>query len=168
MRSPLCASNKLLGSTGRIWQEVRALCDEAAGDGRLRTITGSTQPPRAQPSKSTVADLANALLGVVSVDQVRGGGECVHHLVRSRFAARAADTLVEEQVGSSSIERCHAEEPQFLADDRETRRRSRQRASDGESGDSQCCLSDRNTAVASLNQVNDQYASIERLQKEAQ
>ena len=147
--------------------------------GVVRAVTGAPEAPAPASIKPTTADLVNAFLGAVRVEQIRGS-RLVNVTVTSanpQFAARAADTLVEEYVQFNLEYRNAATRKslEFLADEIA---KQQKKVEDSERAMAQyretnnaLSLEDRqNTVVASLNQVNDQYTRIrtERLQKEAQ
>ena len=139
---------------------------------------GRAAPPQAPAAKPTTDDLVNAFLGTVSVDQVRGS-RLVNVSVTSSdpaFAARAADTLVEEYVQFNFEFRTDSTRKSldFLASEIA---KQQKKVEDSERAMAQyretnnaLSLEDRqNTVVASLNSVNEQYTRTrsERIQKEA-
>ncbi|HET9467162.1 MAG TPA: polysaccharide biosynthesis tyrosine autokinase, partial [Vicinamibacterales bacterium] len=147
--------------------------------GALARVTGGTPPPAATGVATTDTDaLVSNFLGAVSVDPVRGS-RLYNVNVQSAdpaFAAKAADTLVEEYVKQNFERRTEAtaKSLQFLA---EEIKKQQAKVEDSERAMAQyretnnaLSLEDRqNTVVASLNAVNDNYtrARTERIQKEA-
>jgi capsular exopolysaccharide synthesis family protein len=142
-------------------------------------ITGGAPPlPASARATSDVNTLVNNFLGAVTVDPVRGS-RLYNVSVQSAdpaFAAKAADTLVEEYVKQNFERRTEAtaKSLQFLADEikkQQTKVEDSERAmAQYRETNNALSLEDRqNTVVASLNTVNDQYtrARTERIQKEA-
>ena len=145
----------------------------------ISKVTGGASPEPVSGQATRDPDtLINNFLGAVHVEPVRGS-RLYNVSVESSdpvFAARAADTLVEEYVKSNFERRTEAtaKSLQFLADEIQ---KQQKKVEDSERAMAQyretnnaLSLEDRqNTVVASLNQVNDQYtrARTERIQKEA-
>jgi succinoglycan biosynthesis transport protein ExoP len=147
--------------------------------GVLRRLRGAAPPGEGGARAAmTVDDLVNNFLGAVTVEPVRGS-RLYNVSVQSanpEFAARAADTLVEEYVAQNFKLRTEATEKslKFLADEilkQQTKVEDAERAmAEYRETHNALSLEDRqNTVVSSLNQVNDQYtrARTERIQKEA-
>jgi capsular exopolysaccharide synthesis family protein len=142
-------------------------------------MTGGAAP--AAPPARVTRDpdvLVNNFLGVVSVDPVRGS-RLYNVSVQSAdaaFAAKAADTLVEEYVKQNFERRTEAtaKSLQFLADEirkQQTKVEDSERAMAQyrETNNALSLEAGQNTVVANLTQVNDQFtrARTERIQKEA-
>ena len=147
--------------------------------GALRGIRGAEEPasPNSLAPPGT-ADLVNMFLGAVDVSQVRGSRLVNVSVVSAdpQFAARAADTLVEEYVQFNLEYRTAATRKSldFLADEiakqqKKVEDSERAMAQYRETNNALSLEERQNTVVASLNQINDQYTRIrtERLQKEA-
>jgi capsular exopolysaccharide synthesis family protein len=146
--------------------------------GAVRQATGAAEPTQAPPAKPSVADLANAFLGSVQVEQVRGSRLFNVSVVSSdpSFAARAADMLATEYVQFNLEYRTDATRKSldFLAGEIAKQQKkvedSERAMAEYRETNNALSLEDRqNTVVASLNQVNDQYTRVrtERIQKEA-
>lgn len=146
--------------------------------GTLRNLSGTAAPPPPAPGKATTDALVGAFLGAVSVDQVRGS-RLVNVSVTSAdptFAARAADTLVEEYVQFNLEFRTDATRKSldFLSSEIA---KQQKKVEDSERAMAQyretnnaLSLEDRqNTVVAGLNQVNEAFLRTrsERIQKES-
>jgi capsular exopolysaccharide synthesis family protein len=145
----------------------------------IARITGGEPPAPASARATSDTDaLVNNFLGAVAVEPVRGS-RLYNVSIQSAdpaFAAKAADTLVEEYVKQNFERRTEAtaKSLQFLADEI---KKQQAKVEDSERAMAQyretnnaLSLEDRqNTVVASLNTVNDQYtrARTERIQKEA-
>ena len=144
----------------------------------IARIAGA-EPSASKPPNPTATrdDLVNRFLGSVSVEPVRGS-RLYNVSVQSSnptFAARAADTLVEEYVKQNFERRTEvtANSLQFLADEilkQQTKVEDSERAmAQYRETNNALSLEERqNTVVSSLNQVNDQYtkAKTDRIQKE--
>ena len=142
-------------------------------------VTGGARATPAQSGAPLSQDnLINVFLGAVDVEPVKGS-RLYHVSVRSanpEFAARAADTLVEEYVAQNFRLRTESSEKslKFLTDEI---LKQQKKVEDGEramaeyrEANNALSLEDRqNTVVSSLNQVNEQYtrAHTDRIQKEA-
>jgi capsular exopolysaccharide synthesis family protein len=144
----------------------------------VRRIAGGSAPPAAPRSAPSAADLANAFLGAVDVEQVRGSRLFNVSVTSSdpQFAARAADTLAAEYVQFNLEYRTDATRKSldFLAGEIEKQQKKvedseRAMAEYRESNNALSLEERQNTVVASLNQVNDEYTRIRtsRIQKEA-
>lgn len=147
--------------------------------GAVARVTGGAPPVPASARATRDADaLVDNFLNAVSVDPVRGS-RLYNVSVQSAdpvFAAKGADTLVEEYVAQNFERRTEAtaNSLQFLADEI---KKQQAKVEDSERAMAQyreannaLSLEDRqNTVVASLNQFNDQYtrARTERIQREA-
>ncbi len=148
------------------------------GKRALGKVTGAAEIPAAAAGKPTTPELVNQFLGTVGVDQVRGS-RLVNVSVTSSdpaFAARAADTLVEEYVQFNLEFRTDATRKSldFLASEiakQQAKVEASERAmAEYRENNNALSLEDRqNTVVANLNSVNDQYTRTrsERIQKEA-
>jgi len=143
-----------------------------------RQATGRAAPPRMPTAKLAPAELANALLGSVQVEQVRGSRLYNVSITSSdpQFAARAADTLAAEYVQFNLEYRTDATRKSldFLAGEISKQQKKvedseRAMAEYRETNNALSLEGTQNTVVASLNQVNDQYTKVrtERIQKEA-
>ncbi len=145
----------------------------------LRVFTGAPAPPQERVgSSATVDDLINQFLGAVDVSPVKGSRlyQVSVHSANPQFAARAADTLVEEYVAQNARLRTETTEKslKFLAEEigkQQTKVEGAERAmAEYREDNNALSLEDRqNTVVSSLNQVNEQYtrARTDRIQKEA-
>ena len=147
--------------------------------GVIARVTGGTPPSAATAVATTDTDaLVSNFLNAVTVDPVRGS-RLYNVNVQSAdpvFAAKAADTLVEEYVKQNFERRTEAtaKSLQFLAEEikkQQTKVEDSERAmAQYRETNNALSLEDRqNTVVASLNAVNDNYtrARTERIQKEA-
>jgi capsular exopolysaccharide synthesis family protein len=148
------------------------------GKGLMRQLTGAVSPERTPAAKLSPADLTNAFLGAVHVEQVRGSRLFNVSITSSdpHFAARAADTLATEYVQFNLEYRTDATRKSldFLAGEIAKQQKkvedSERAMAEYRETNNALSLEDRqNTVVASLNQVNDQYTRVrtERIQKEA-
>ena len=146
--------------------------------GSLHKITGAAPPEQqSTPGKPSRDALINGFLGAVGLEPVRGS-RLVNVAVTSSnpsFAARAADTLVEEYVKQNFELRTDSTKKSldFLSDEIRKQQQkveeSERAMADYREHNNALSLEDRqNTVVASLNQLNDQYtrAKTERIQKE--
>jgi capsular exopolysaccharide synthesis family protein len=144
----------------------------------VRQATGAAAPVQAPAAKLSTPDLANAFLGGVQVEQVRGSRLFNVSVVSSdpAFAARAADMLATEYVQFNLEYRTDATRKSldFLAGEIAKQQKkvedSERAMAEYRETNNALSLEDRqNTVVASLNQVNDQYTRVrtERIQKEA-
>ena len=147
--------------------------------GALARVTGGAPPvlPSARATKDADA-LVNNFLGAVMVDPVRGS-RLYNVSVQSAdpaFAAKAADTLVEEYVKQNFERRTEAtaKSLQFLSEEirkQQTKVEDTERAMAQyrETNNALSLETGQNTVVANLTQVNDQFtrARTERIQKEA-
>lgn len=144
-----------------------------------RLFTGAPAPPDENAkSTATVDDLVNQFLGAIDVEPVRGS-RLYHVSVRSAdpgFAARAADTVVEEYVAQNFKLRTETTENslKFLAEEilkqqKKVEDAERAMAEYRETHNALSLEDRQNTVVSSLNQVNEQYtrARTDRIQKEA-
>jgi polysaccharide biosynthesis transport protein len=146
--------------------------------GVLQSVVGTAEPAPAPAANPSTADLVNAFLGTVSVDQVRGS-RLVNVSVTSSdpaFAARAADTLVEEYVQFNFEFRTDSTRKSldFLTGEiakqqKKVEDSERAMAQYRETNNALSLNERQNTVVASLNSVNEQYTRTrsERMQKEA-
>ena len=136
-------------------------------EGVLQMATGARRRRPLPGAALATASLVNVFLGAISVEQVRGS-RLVNVSVTSSdpaFAARAADTLVEEYVQFNLELRTEATRKSLDFLDEEIAKQQtegrRQRARDGASIASTTtrCRSRiaRTRSVARLNQVNDEY-----------
>jgi polysaccharide biosynthesis transport protein len=145
----------------------------------VASVTGGDPPSPASARATKDADaLVNNFLAVVSVDPVRGS-RLYNVSVQSAdpaFAAKAADTLVEEYVKQNFERRTEAtaKSLQFLSDEikkQQTKVEGSERAMAQyrEANNALSLEAGQNTVVANLTQVNDQFtrARTERIQKEA-
>jgi succinoglycan biosynthesis transport protein ExoP len=145
----------------------------------VRAVTGADPlPAETASTRPTPAQLVNNFLGAVVAEPVRGSRlyNVSVHSSNPQFAARAADTLVEEYVQQNRELRTETitKSLKFLEDEIA---KQAKKVEDAERAMAQyretqnaLSLEDRqNTVVASLNQVNDQYTRTrtERIQKEA-
>jgi capsular exopolysaccharide synthesis family protein len=153
----------------RIFQQAKNIVRQATGRAAPSPTAGTTLAP---------ADLANALLGAVQVEQVRGSRLFNVSVTSSdpNFAARAADTLAAEYVQFNLEYRTDATRKSldFLAGEiakqqKKVEDSERAMAEYRETNNALSLEGTQNTVVASLNQVNDQYTKVrtERIQKEA-
>ncbi|MCM3880909.1 MAG: polysaccharide biosynthesis tyrosine autokinase [Vicinamibacterales bacterium] len=146
--------------------------------GAVAAATGAAPPAAAMAVKPTVNDLVNGFQGAVSVEPALGT-RLVNASVTSsnaEFAARAADTLVEEFVKQNLEIRNDATRKSlaFLADEIA---KQGKKVEDGEramaeyraSNNALSLDSRQNTVESALTQVNDSYlrARNERIQKES-
>ncbi len=142
-------------------------------------ITGGAPPQLASARATNDTDaLVNNFLGAVAVDPVRGS-RLYNVSIQSAnptFAAKAADTLVEEYVKQNFERRTEAtaKSLQFLAEEIKKQQTKvvdseRAMAQYRETNNALSLETGQNTVVANLTQVNDQYtrARTERIQKEA-
>jgi capsular exopolysaccharide synthesis family protein len=146
--------------------------------GLLHLATGAEAPTAPAESGTETASLVNQFLGTISVDQVRGS-RLVNVSVTSAdpaFAARAADTLVEEYVQFNLEFRTAATRKslEFLASEIAKQQKkvedSERAMAQYREANNALSLEDRqNTVVAGLNQVNEAFlrARGERIQKES-
>ena len=144
----------------------------------LQMATGSAAPTAPVEGRIATASLVNMFLGAISVDQVRGS-RLVNASVTSSdpaFAARAADTLVEEYVQFNLEFRTAATRKslEFLASEIAKQQKkvedSERAMAQYREANNALSLEDRqNTVVAGLNQVNEAFlrARSERIQKES-
>ena len=147
--------------------------------GAVARITGGAPPvlPSARATKDPDV-LVNNFLGAVTVDPVRGS-RLYNVSVQSAdpvFAAKAADTLVEEYVKQNFERRTEAtaKSLQFLSEEIKKQQikvedSERAMAQYRETNNALSLETGQNTVVANLTQVNDQFtrARTERIQKEA-
>jgi capsular exopolysaccharide synthesis family protein len=144
----------------------------------IRQATGAAAPTQPAAAKPSTADLANAFLGSVQVEQVRGSRLFNVSVVSSdpAFAARAADRLAAEYVQFNLEYRTDATRKSLdflsgeIAKQQKKVEDSERAMAEYRETNNALSLEDRqNTVVASLNQVNDQYTRVrtERIQKEA-
>ncbi|HKY23485.1 MAG TPA: polysaccharide biosynthesis tyrosine autokinase [Vicinamibacterales bacterium] len=146
--------------------------------GVLQKVTGGTPTPTSTPGQATKDSLVNAFLRTVNVDQVRGS-RLVNVSVTSAdaaFAARAADTLVEEYVRFNLEFRTDATRKSldFLSSEitkqqKKVEDSERAMAQYRENNNALSLEDGKNTVVAGLNQVNDSFLRTrsERIQKES-
>ncbi|RPI51842.1 MAG: polysaccharide biosynthesis tyrosine autokinase, partial [Acidobacteria bacterium] len=143
-----------------------------------RRLTRAATPSGATAGQPSATDLANAFLGAVHVEQVRGSRLFNVSITSSdpQFAARAADALAAEYVQFNLEYRTDATRKSldFLAGEiakQQTKVEDSERAmAEYRESNNALSLEDRqNTVVSSLNQVNDEYTRIRtvRIQKEA-
>jgi succinoglycan biosynthesis transport protein ExoP len=144
----------------------------------LRALSGGAEAPPPVTGQASTDALVNAFLGKVSVDQVRGS-RLVNVSVTSAdpaFAARAADTLVEEYVQFNLEFRTDATRKSLdflsgeIAKQQKKVEDSERAMAEYRETNNALSLEDRqNTVVAGLNQVNDSFlrARSERIQKES-
>ena len=132
-------------------------------------MPGAARRQRARAEAATPTDLVNGFLGAVQ----RGTGarqpavQRIGDIIRSPFAARAADTLVAEYVHFNLEFRTDATRKSldFLAGEIVKQQKkvedSERAMAEYRETNNALSLEDRqNTVVASLNQVNDQYTRI--------
>ena len=141
------------------------------------TATSSEQAiASAKPEKDS---LINAFLGAISLDPVHGSRLVNVSITSSNppFAAKAADTLVEEYVKQNFQLRTETTQKSLdfltgeIVKQQQKVEESERAMADYRENNNALSLEDRqNTVVASLNQLNDQYtrAKTERIQKESQ
>ncbi len=143
-----------------------------------RRATGNTTPARTPAGLASPTDLANAFLGAVHVEQVRGSLLFNVSIISSdpQFAARAADALAAEYVQFNLEYRTDATRKSldFLAGEIAKQQHkvedSERAMAEYRESNNALSLEDRqNTVVSSLNQVNDEYTRVRtaRIQKEA-
>jgi polysaccharide biosynthesis transport protein len=143
-----------------------------------RLLRGAPPPESGAQGPPTLDELINRFLGAVSVDPVRGSRLYNVSVTSSSptFAARAADTLVEEYVKQNFELRTQAtaKSLQFLADEivkqqAKVENSERAMAQYRETHNALSLAESQNTVVLSLNQANERFtqARTERIQKEA-
>ena len=148
------------------------------GKAAARRVTGRAAASEATTAKPSTADLTNAFLGAIQVEQVRGSRLFNVSITSAdpQFAARAADALAGEYVQFNLEYRTDATRKSldFLAGEIAKQQKkvedSERAMAEYRETNNALSLEDRqNTVVASLNQVNDQYTRVrtERIQKEA-
>jgi polysaccharide biosynthesis transport protein len=146
--------------------------------GGLSKLVGSGTPVAVAPGKPTTDALVNGFLGTVSVEQVRGSRLVNVSITSSdpRFAARAADTLVEEYVQfnlefrtASTRKSLDFLSGEIAKQQKKVEDSERAMAQYRETNNALSLEDRQNTVVANLNSVNDQYTRTrsERIQKEA-
>jgi capsular exopolysaccharide synthesis family protein len=151
---------------------------EAQAKNLVRQATGTSDSAPAPAAKPSTDDLANAFLGAVDVEQVRGSRLFNVSITSSdpEFAARAADALASEYVRFNLEYRTDATRKSldFLAGEIAKQQKkvedSERAMAEYRETNNALSLEDRqNTVVANLNQMNDQYTRVrtERIQKEA-
>ena len=162
-----------LTGLARVMQIVK---DQAQG--LLHMATGESAPTTPANGGAASESLVNAFLGAIGVDQVRGSRLVNVSITSSEpaFAARAADTLVEEYVQFNLEFRTAATRRslEFLASEITKQQKkvedSERAMAEYREANNALSLEDRqNTVVAGLNQVNDAFlrARSERIQKES-